>query len=189
MHNVADILPLQLAKLSRCNFASIRTDMQSSRKIVWQSCQSNNSARVGVRMGKRENEAETVRHPLLQQHLRQLQLLYLYLVADWRLYLKDFVQTCRKYSSHIRKLFNKLNAAKKSEKMGKRKTKAESQKLLQAKRKLYQLGRWTGPVQSEARAGQNFSHRAISFACVRCRCLWPQLQLQLQLLFLQLLIK
>lgn len=128
MHNVADILPLQLAKLSRCNFASIRTDMQSSRKIVWQSCQSNNSARVGVRMGKRENEAKTVRHPLLQQHLRQVQLLYLYLVADWRLYLKDFVQTCRKYSSHIRKLFNKLNAAKKSEKMGKerRKPKAKS---------------------------------------------------------------
>lgn len=138
---------------------------------------------------ERESEAEIVRHPLLQQHLWQLQLLYLYLVADWRLYLKDFVQTCRKYSSHIRKLFNKLNAAKKSGKMRKRKTKAESQKLLQAKRKLYQLGRWTGPGQSEARAGQNFSHRAISFACVRCRCLWPQLQLQLQLLFLQLLIK
>lgn len=126
MHNVADILPLQLAKLSRCNFASVRTDMQSSRKIVWQSCQSNNSDRVGV--GERGNEAETVHHPLLQQHLRQLQLLYLYLVADWRLYLKDFVQTCRKYSSHIRKLFNKLNAAKKSEKMAKerRKPKAKS---------------------------------------------------------------
>lgn len=77
---------------------------------------------------ERPNEAETVRHPLLQQHLRQLQLLYLYLVADWRLYLKDFVQTCRKYSSHIRKLFNKLNAAKKSGKMAKerRKPKAKS---------------------------------------------------------------
>lgn len=154
MHNVADILPLQLAKLSRCNFASIRTDMQSSRKIVWQSCQSNNSDRVGV--GERGNEAETVHHPLLQQHLRQVQLLYLYLVADWRLYLKDFVQTCRKYSSHIRKLFNKLNAAKKSGKMGKRKTKAESQKLLQAKRKLYQLGRWTGPGSPRPELAKTF---------------------------------
>lgn len=126
MHNVADILPLQLAKLSGCNFASIRTDMQSSRKIVWQSCQSNNSDKVGER--ERDDEEETVSHPLLQQHLRQLQLLYLYLVADWRLYLKDFVQTCRKYSSHIRKLFNNLNAAKKSGRMGKerRKPKAKS---------------------------------------------------------------
>lgn len=54
------------------------------------------------------------------------------------------------------------------------------------------LGSWAGglvPASPRAVLAKNFSHRAISFACVRCRCFWPQLQLQLQLLFLQLLIK
>lgn len=83
---------------------------------------------------EREDMGDTVSHPLLQQHLRQLQLLYLYLVADRRLYLKDFVQTCRKYSSHIRKLFNNLNAAKKSGRMGKERRKPKAKSCFKPKR-------------------------------------------------------
>lgn len=44
LHNVNDML-LLLLLLQNCNWLNSANDMQSSRKIVWQSCQSNSAGR------------------------------------------------------------------------------------------------------------------------------------------------
>lgn len=159
--------------------------MQSSRKMVWQSCQSNGlgSARKGqaegwIHMSDSQPPAAAAAAAASAAAV---------VSVSCSLSGVCILKICRKYSTHIAKLFNKLNAANERHKdrqrekgvrtMVEKKTKAESQKLLQAKKETLPGGP-AGPAGAAGpvwgRAGQkSFPHRDTSFfvaSGLSCNC-------------------